>query len=101
MYKHQTVCVCVSVSVSVCSAQPGAGHPLWLRVQLVDESQQLVESFVLIAVHDDGVKKVTAALLHLTCLLNDVTQLLRLNAHTYTQALVLAHKHINTADGQK
>lgn len=74
------MCLCVW------SAQPGAGHPLGLGVQLVDEPQQLGEGLVLVLVDDDGVKQVAAALLHLPGLLNDVTQLLGLHARTSTNA---------------
>lgn len=77
------MCVCVF------SAKPGAGHPLRLRVQLVDESQQLVEGLVLVRVDDDGVKKVTAALLHLAGLLDDVAQLLGLFTHTHINTEII------------
>lgn len=72
-------CPCVSGELSVCvSAQPGAGHPLRLSIQLVDESEQLAVSFVQVRVDDDGVEQVAAALLHLPGLLDDVPQLLGL-----------------------
>lgn len=78
------MCVCVW------SAQPGAGHPLRLGVQLVDEAQQLGEGLVLVLVDDDGVEQVAAALLHLPGLLDDVTQLLGLLVHTHI------HTNMNT-----
>lgn len=69
------------------SAQPGAGHPLGFSVQFVDESKQLVIGFVLVSVDDDGIKQVTAALLHLPGFLDDVAQLLGLST-THTQTLL-------------
>lgn len=71
------VCVCVPGEPCV-SAQPGAGHPLRLSVQFVDESEQLAVSFVLVRIDNDGVKQVATALLHLPCLLDDVPKLLGL-----------------------
>lgn len=76
------------------SAQPGAGHPLRLGVQLVDEAQQLSEGLVLVLVDDDGIKQVAAALLHLPGLLDDVAQLLWLLVHTHTSTYM--HTNVNT-----
>lgn len=64
------------------STEPGAGDPLRLRVQLVDEAQQLAVGLVLVCVDDDTVKQVAAALLHLTGFLYDDAQLLGLPGNT-------------------
>ena len=72
------------------SAQPGAGHPLRLSVQFVDESQQLGVGFVLVCVDDDAIKQVTTALLHLSRFLYNVPQLLGLKTKTHiTKANIL------------
>lgn len=59
-------------------AQPGGGHPLRLRVQLVDQPAQLVESLVGIHVDDGGVEEVAVAVLHLAGLFRHFLQLLGL-----------------------
>ena len=72
--------------VRVSSAQPGGGDPLGLSVQLVDESQQLLEGLVLVCVHDGRIEQVAEVLLHLSGLLDDVTQLLRLGGEREEQS---------------
>lgn len=76
-------------------AQPGGGHPLRLRVQLVDQPAQLVESLVGIQVDDGGVEEVAVAVLHLTGLFRHFLQLLGLlkqkKRRFKTQRFYLSH----------
>lgn len=83
-------------------AQPGGGHPLRLRVQLVDQPAQLVESLVGIHVDDGGVKEVAKAVLHLAGLFCHFLQLLGLVKEKYrrfrTQRFDLSHVVLHSSE---
>lgn len=65
-------------------AQPGRGDPLWLSVQFIYQSAQLVESLAGIRVQDGRVEEVAKVVLHFTGLFNNLLQLLRLWAGNRT-----------------
>lgn len=87
----------VHVPLQRSSTEPGGGHPLRLRVQLLDEFAHFKESLVWCNVHDSGVKNMAKVLLHLPSLLDDLLELLRLcgtqKVKSEVQDFISCHLH--------
>ena len=60
------------------SPQPSGRHPLRFSIEFVNQPKQFLIGFIKIRVHNCCVKVVAIVLLHLSSLLNDFSQLFRL-----------------------